>query len=164
MSSTGLAFVLGKIALNTTLVRCSSKRDLRRSVASRSTLLNLGSFTGNTVALYLTSRVGYPALAALLAALHITLAIGFATPAKKPPPSRRQIGGELTGLRVLLRDRAFLADSLRLFSIILPYSCWGTIIPKFLIDLHRSNEPVWVAYLTSLCTTVIGSQLLARYV
>jgi len=164
VSSAGLGFVLGKIALNTIVVRCSSEGDLRRSVASRATLLNLGSFTGNTLALHLTFRVGYPALAVLLAALHLSLAIGFAAPRADTPPSRRKMGGDPGGLRVLLRDRAFLADGLRLFSIVIPYGCWGTIIPKYLIDLHRSNEPVWVAYLTSLCTTVIGSQLLARYV
>src|SRR6266550_1031764 len=44
----GLAFVLGKIALNTILVLHSSAETLRRSVAKRATLLNLGSFLGNT--------------------------------------------------------------------------------------------------------------------
>jgi MFS family permease len=164
VSFAGLAFVLGKIAFNTILVRCSSESDLRRSVASRATLLNLGSFTGNTLALYLTSRIGYPALATTLGVLHALLAIGFAAPREGPPPPRRPAGGDSGGLRALVRDRAFLADGLRLFSIILPYGCWGTIIPKYLIDLHHSNEPVWTAYLTSLCTTMIGSQLLARYV
>src|SRR3954470_3600883 len=38
----GLAFVLGKIALNTLLVLHSSAEVLRRSVAKRATLLNLG--------------------------------------------------------------------------------------------------------------------------
>ena len=38
----GLAFVLGKIALNTILVLHSSAETLRRSVAKRATLLNLG--------------------------------------------------------------------------------------------------------------------------
>src|SRR5436305_519023 len=40
----GLAFVLGKIALNAILVLHSSPDILRRSVAKRATLLNLGSF------------------------------------------------------------------------------------------------------------------------
>src|SRR5205085_960020 len=44
----GLAFVLGKIALNTILVLQSSADTLRRSVAKRATLLNLGSFCGNS--------------------------------------------------------------------------------------------------------------------
>src|SRR3954469_20047635 len=39
----GLAFVLGKIALNTILVLHSSAETLRRPVAKRETLLNLGS-------------------------------------------------------------------------------------------------------------------------
>jgi MFS family permease len=55
----GLAFVLGKIALNTVLVLHSSPDTLRRSVAKRATLLNLGSFTGNSIALQMTTRVGF---------------------------------------------------------------------------------------------------------
>jgi MFS family permease len=46
----GLSFVLGKISLNTILVLHSTSDNLRRSVAKRATLLNLGSFFGNSVA------------------------------------------------------------------------------------------------------------------
>src|SRR2546421_10668405 len=46
----GMAFVLGKISLNTILVLHSSADTLRRSVAQRATLLNLGSLFGNSVA------------------------------------------------------------------------------------------------------------------
>jgi hypothetical protein len=163
VSAAGLGFVLGKIAFNTILVRCSSEDDLRRSVAQRATLLNLGSFSGNTLALHLIARVGYTAHAVLLAALHLSFAIGFAAPRADTSPARRK-KEQPGGMRDLLRDRTFVADSLRLFAIVLPYGCWGTIIPKYLIDVYRSNEPVWVAYLTSLCTTIVGSHLLARYV
>src|SRR5205807_5552008 len=76
----GLAFVLGKIALNTILVIHSSAEVLRRSVAKRATLLNLGSFVGNSIAYQMTTRVGYQAHAMLLALLHLLLAIGLAVP------------------------------------------------------------------------------------
>src|SRR5437868_2858628 len=55
----GLAFVLGKISLNTILILHSSPEMLRRSVDKRATLLNLGSFFGNSVAVEMIARVGY---------------------------------------------------------------------------------------------------------
>ena len=72
----GLSFVLGKIALNTILVLHSSADMLRRSVAKRATMLNLGSFLGNSLALEMITRVGYFAHTVLLALLHLPLAIG----------------------------------------------------------------------------------------
>jgi MFS family permease len=163
VSFAGLGFVLGKITFNAILLKCSSEDNLRRSVAKRAMLLNFGSFTGNTLAFHFIARVGYVAHTVLLAALHLSFAIGFAAPQADTPPVRRKTK-DSGRMCVLLRDRTFVADSLRLFAIILPYGCWGTIIPKYLTDLYGSNEPVWVAYLTSLCTTVVGSHLLGRYV
>src|SRR5437763_206061 len=66
-------------------------------------------------------------------------------------------------LRALCHNRGFLADALRRFAMVLPYGCWGTIIPKYVIDQYHSNGQVWVVYLTSLCTTVIGAHFLAVY-
>ena len=84
----GLAFVLGKIALNTILVVHSSPDILRRSVAKRATLLNLGSFFGNSIAYQMSTRVGYSALAMLLGFLYLPLAIGLA--AKNAPAPAEQ--------------------------------------------------------------------------
>jgi hypothetical protein len=64
-------------------------------------------------------------------------------------------------VKVLWSNKGFLADSLRRFAMVLPYGCWGTIIPKYVIDLYGSSEPVWFIYLTSLCTTILGAHLLA---
>jgi hypothetical protein len=44
---------------------------------------------------------------------------------------------------------------------VLPYGCWGTIIPKYVIDAYHSNDPVWIVALTSLCTTLLGAHLLS---
>jgi MFS family permease len=159
----GLAFVLGKIALNTILVVHSSAEVLRRSVAKRATLLNLGSFIGNSLAVQTIARVGYTALAILLALVHVTLAIGLAAPSAAAVEAQRKSWG-FAGLTGLCKSRGFLADSLRRFAIVLPYGCWGTIIPKYVIDQYGSNEKVWVVYLTSLCTTLVGAHLLAVYV
>ena len=159
----GIAFVLGKIALNTLLVLHSSADILRRSVAKRATLLNLGSFFGNSIALQMTTRVGYQAHAVLLGLLHLPLAIGLAAPRAPIAHEPKKIWG-LGSVRRLCKSRDFLSDSLRRFALVLPYGCWGTIIPKYVIDQYHSNEKVWVVYLTSLCTTIIGAHFLAVYV
>lgn len=156
----GLAFVLGKIAFNTVLVQNSSAETLRRSVAKRATLLNLGSFIGNSLAVGMTTRVGYAAHAVLLGLLHLPLAIGFAVPASNVPRPVPASSG-LRGMKALCNNRGFVADSLRRFAVVLPYGCWGTIIPKYVIDQYGSSEMVWVVYLTSVCTTVVGAHFLA---
>lgn len=157
----GLGFVLGKIALNTILVLHSSAEVLRRSVARRATLLNLGSFIGNSIAVQMTARVGYRAHAVLLGILSLPLAIGLAAPRHPAQGGKVKKHGGMEGFGILCRNRGFMADSLRRFAMILPYGCWGTIIPKYVIDQYHSNGPVWIVSLTSLCTTVIGAHFLA---
>src|SRR5207302_8002541 len=70
----------------------------------------------------------------------------------------------MDSLKRLCRHKAFLSDTLRRFALVLPYGCWGTIIPKYVIDQYHSNEQVWVVYLTSPCTTMVGAHFLAVYV
>jgi len=159
----GLAFILGKIALNTILVVHSSPDILRRSVAKRATLLNLGSFFGNSIAYQMTARVGYHAHAVLLGILYLPLAIGLAAPAAPSAATHKKTWG-IASLKILCRNKGFLADSLRRFALVLPYGCWGTIIPKYVIDQYHSNKPVWIVYMTSLCTTIVGAHFLAVYV
>jgi MFS family permease len=160
----GFAFVLGRISLNTILVLHSSPQTLRRSVAKRATLLNLGSFVGNSVAVAMTKRVGYGPHAVLLALLHLPLVVGLF--ARSAPRNTRHDHAptDARGAMALLRNRGFLADALRRFAMVLPYGCWGTIIPKYVIDQYHSNDPVWIVYLTSLCTTIAGAHFLAVYV
>ena len=159
----GLAFVLGKISLNTILILHSSAENLRRSVAKRATLLNLGSFFGNSIAYQMSARVGYGALAVLLGLLYLPLTIGLAAPAAPATGTPRPAHG-MANIKTLCRNRGFLADAMRRFAMVLPYGCWGTIIPKYLIDQYGSNKPVWIVSLTSLCTTIIGAHFLAVYV
>ena len=158
----GLAFVLGKISLNTILVLHSSAETLRRSVAKRATLLNLGSFFGNSIAYQVTAHVGYRAHALLLGVLYLPLAIGLAA---RPAPrscAREKTWG-MASLQTLCHNRGFVSDALRRFALVLPYGCWGTVIPKYVIDQYHSNRPVWIVSLTSVCTTIIGAHFLAVY-
>jgi MFS family permease len=160
----GLAFILAKISLNTILVLHSSAETLRRSVAKRATLLNLGSFFGNSVAVYTIDRVGYHAHAVVLALLYLPLAIGLAAPRVPVAASPRKKTMWIDGMKLLCHNRGFVSDALRRFAIVLPYGCWGTIIPKYVYDLYHSKDPIWVVSLTSVCTTMIGAHFLAVYV
>ncbi|HWX19628.1 MAG TPA: MFS transporter [Candidatus Binatia bacterium] len=158
----GLAFVLGKISLNTILVVHSTPEILRRSVAKRATLLNLGSFFGNSLAYQVTASIGYRAHAFVLGLLYLPLAIGLAARPSPATTAPAKTWG-IANLKMLCRNKAFLSDALRRFALVLPYGCWGTIIPKYVIDQYHSNKPVWIVSLTSVCTTIIGAHFLAVY-
>src|SRR5258706_10779340 len=114
------------------------------------------------MAYQMPGRFGYKAHAVLLGLLYLPLAIGLAAPqVPSASPPKKNLG--LANLKTLCRNRGFVADSVRRFALVLPYGCWGTIIPKYVIDQYHSNKPVWVVSLTSLCTTVIGAHFLAVF-
>lgn len=156
----GLAFVLGKISLNTILVLHSSPEMLRRSVAKRATLLNLGSFLGNSVAVETIARIGYQAHALVLGLLYLPLAIGLAAPGSPATKLKKNSWG-IDDLKTFCRNKGFVADSIRRFALVLPYGCWGTVIPKYVYDQYHSTKPIWIISLTSVSTTVIGAHFLA---
>jgi MFS family permease len=156
MSLAGVAFVLAKIALNTLLVDNCSQDSLRGSIAIRAALLNVGSFAGNLTAFYTIEWFGYPPLLYLLAGLNLTLAVVFFAPAAAQRVRSANVS-DMRPVAAAIGRRAFLADGLRLLSIYLPYGCWGTIIPKYVIDVYNSNGPIRLVYFTSLVTTLVGS-------
>jgi MFS family permease len=158
----GLAFIVGKISFNTILVLHSSAESLRRSVAKRATLLNLGSFLGNSLAQY-TMGIGFAFHAVVLGLLYVPLSIGLLA---RPSPSQSKANKtfELSNVKLLCKNRGFLVDALRRFALTLPYGCWGTIIPIYVIDQRGGSiEPIWTISLTSLLTTMFGAHFLAVY-
>jgi MFS family permease len=161
MVAAGIGFVMGKIAFNTLLVESCSSEELRGSVATRAAFLNLGSFCGNALAVRTIDQLGYKPLIVLLAALNLSLAVVFLAPHLVAQRQTSMV--KLKQLALALRSRAFLSDTLRLFSVYVPYGCWGTIIPKYVMDVHQSIEPVQLMYFTSMCTVVIGSYLINGY-
>ena len=161
MAAIGCGFVLGKIGFNTLLVDSSSQEELRRSIAGRAMILNVGSFAGNALALQVIEGFGYKPLVVLLLAANFTLGIAYLAP--RIPAHTGHPTMKLGDLRTVIRNRPFMADSLRLFSIYVPYGCWGTIIPKYVIDLYGSKEPVRYIYLISLCTLLGGSYAIGSW-
>ena len=158
MAAIGAGFVLGKIAFNTLLVDSSSQEELRRSIAGRAMVLNLGSFAGNALALQVIESLGCRSLVLLLLAVNVTLGIAWLAP--RPTASLGHSRLQFADLGRVLRNKPFMVDSLRLFSIYVPYGCWGTIIPKYVIDLYGSKEPVRFIYAISLGTLLGGSYII----
>jgi MFS family permease len=157
----GLAFILGKISLNTILVLHSSHESLRRSVAKRATLLNLGSFFGNTLAQ--APAMGYSFYAVLLSVFYLPLALALAVPSS-PGAVRKNATFKWDHVKLLLKNHVFLADALRRFALTLPYGCWGFVISTYVIDLYGGSKiPVWRNSMTNLLTTLIGAHFLAVY-
>jgi MFS family permease len=161
MAAVGSGFVFGKIAFNTLLVDSSSQEELRRSIAGRAMILNLGSFAGNALALQIIEGLGYKPLVLVLLAINFTLGIAYLAP--RTPLHATHPAMKMGDLGTVIRNKAFLADSVRLFSIYIPYGCWGTIIPKYVIDLYGSKEPVRYVYLVSLCTLLGGSYVIGSW-
>ena len=159
--SAGLAFILGKISLNTILVLHSSHESLRRSVAKRATLLNLGSFLGNSFAQKAPS-IGYSSYAMLLSLFYLPIA-GALFVKPSPDATRKKTTFRSEHFKTLLHNRVFIADALRRFALTLPYGCWGTVISTYLIHLYGSNIPVWRNSITNLLTTLFGAHFLAVY-
>jgi hypothetical protein len=142
-------------------VDSSTQEELRRSIAGRAMVLNLGSFAGNALALQVIEGFGYKPLVILLLAANFTLGIAYLVP--RMPVHTAHPAMKLADLGTVVRNKAFLADGLRLFSIYVPYGCWGTIIPKYVIDLYGSKEPVRYIYLISLCTLLGGSYVIGSW-
>ncbi|PWU06316.1 MAG: hypothetical protein C5B47_07665 [Verrucomicrobia bacterium] len=161
MAAIGCGFVLGKIAFNTLLVDSSSQDELRRNIASRAVILNVGSFAGNALALQIIQSYGHRPLVFLLLAANFLLSIVFLAP--RPPAHATHAVLRTGDLAGVMRNKQFLADGLRLFSIYVPYGCWGTIIPKYVIDVYRSEEPVRFIGFVSLCTYLGGSYLVGSW-
>jgi MFS family permease len=159
MAAIGSGFVLGKIAFNTLLVDSSSQEELRQSIAGRAMVLNLGSFAGNTLAFHVIESFGYKPLVGLLLVANFALGIAFLAPRVPAPAGHSTM--KLRDLKAVIHNNAFLADGLRLFSIYVPYGCWGTIIPKYVLDLYGSEESVQYIYFVSLCTLLGGSYIIA---
>ncbi len=161
MVAIGAGFVLGKIAFNTLLVDSSTQEDLRRNIAGRAVVLNVGSFAGNAMALQVIEAFGHKPLVILLLAANVTLAIVFLAP--RPPTHAAHAEMRIGDLLGVMRNKPFIADGLRLFSIYVPYGCWGTIIPKYVIDLYHSEEPVRYIGFVSLCTYLGGSFVIGSW-
>ncbi|NEJ02593.1 MFS transporter [Rhizobium leguminosarum] len=150
----GATFTMGRVAFNKILIGASTDETLRRSVSIRAMLMTGGSFLGNIVAAFLADRGD---ATAQLAFVYAILLLGWVVSlkgsglvqvsAKDGPPF-------WTLLPNAVKNRRFMLDLGRLFTALLPYGCWGTIIPKFVFDEFHDVSLLPIMYACSTVTIV----------
>ena len=151
----GMTFTMGRIVFNKILIGSSDEETLRRSVSIRAMLMTGGSFAGNLAAAWFAAR-GFVLAQILLVYLILAIAwlVSFrgsinglhAGPVTKPVFWAR--------LPQALGNRPFVADLTRLFIALLPYGCWGTIIPKYVLDRFGDASLIPAMYACSTLTIV----------
>lgn len=163
-----IAFIVSKIGFNAVMLEKSDPSKVRRVVSFRAVLMNGGSFAGNLLAARVGTALGYRTHLVCLAAVMFaawTLLLLYREPTaekkEKPAGKGSSFRGTWGGV---LRNRPFLADLLRIVSVSIPYGCWGTIIPKFLMDTYGSVEIIPLVYMTSFLTIVLGTHLFNEFI
>ncbi|XYI00021.1 MFS transporter [Sorangium sp. So ce1128] len=159
----GIVLVTGRIAANKALLARSSATRLRQAISLRATLMNIGSFSGNMLATQIAAWAGYGAQVVFcIATMSVVWLFFLAQPdLLRSPGKRDQL--TLRDIFAALRHRAFTADLLLLLVGLVPLGCWGTIIPKFIVDHYGGDRMISLAYATSMIT-VISFTYLFNYV
>lgn len=152
----GTCLIALKNTLFSVIINNVSTEKLRRTIAIRSMLVNIGSYTGNTIALY--AIIAYGAKQHLMIIMVMLLIIGALFSFKKVDSIKLTNKNSIKGkYGDIWKDRGFISDALYFFAAMLPYGCWGTIIPKYVIDTYSSEAPIVYIYGISVSTTLICS-------
>jgi MFS family permease len=152
----GISFTTLRIGFNTCLLRNTATENVRRVVSLRATVLNVGAFIGTVLSSYTIDKTGIELHAAVTLSAFLALHVGLLMVTKDEQTSPDQSQGLVptTSLKEALSNRSFWSEALVLLAVYIRYGCWGTIIPKFAIDLYGSNAPVrWISA-TSLVTII----------
>jgi MFS family permease len=149
----GGTFTMARVAFNKQMIAASSDSTLRRSVSIRAMLMTAGSFAGNVAGAWFVAH-GYKVGQVLLvysvfaAAWLLSMAGSPSQPTKKAPHNVFW-----AGLPAAISNRAFRTDALRLCVALLPYGCWGTIIPKYVLD--RFADPLLIPAMYACSTAAV---------
>ncbi len=162
------AFILSKIGFNSLMLEKSNPTEVRRIVSFRAVLMNGGSFAGNLLAANIGATFGYEIHLLCMAVIMFaawTLLFLYREPTSEKKVLKRDEQRAFIGIcGSVFQNRPFLADLLRIVSITVPYGCWGTIIPKYLMDTYGSVEIIPVVYMTSFLTIVLGTHLFNEFI
>jgi MFS family permease len=150
----GVTFTMGRVAFNKLMIGASDEATLRRSVSIRAMLMTGGSFVGNVAAAWFVAHghaVGQVLFvyAVLCAAWLLSLA-GHARPSGSTDTSKAFFWSRLAPAA---RNRHFLGDLFRLAVALLPYGCWGTVIPKYVMD--RFADPALIPAMYACSTAAV---------
>lgn len=147
----GATFTMGRVSFNKILIGASTDHTLRRSVSIRAMLMTGGSFLGNIIAAFLADK-GHTATQLAFVYCILLLAWGVSLSGTNVRSNNQTAKAPFwTLLPSACKNRLFILDLGRLFTALLPYGCWGTVIPKFVFD--KFND-VTVLPLMYACSTV----------
>lgn len=158
----GSAIITLKNAFTNIVIFESPPDNIRICAAFRMTCLNIGSFLGNILTLIALNYFKVPWYIVLLMVITIanmTLVTILYKPSKKHLTVIK-VENKRTSIKqylVVLTDRTFLKLCFLLMPAILFDGCWGTIIPKFVVDVYKSNVPIAYMYTVSMITIVVLS-------
>jgi MFS family permease len=153
----GTCLIALKNSFCVTIINNIPENYLRRTVAIRSVLINLGSYTGNTMALYTITTYGAQTHLSIIMSIIILIGALFVLNSSESDIPIDTDNCGITDYAYVWKNRQFLSDAIKVYAAMIPYGCWGTIIPKFAIDLYHSEQPVLFIYGISVSTTVIFS-------
>jgi hypothetical protein len=122
--------------------------------------MTLGSFIGNALTVWSLTRFGAPLqIVAVFTVFNLSwLLIWYGNPG-------RGLGSERTSARVagslgeVVRNRGFIRDIVRLFGALVPYGCWGTLLPKLVLDKFGNLSAIPLLYFASMTTIVTLTHL-----
>lgn len=151
----GGTFTMARVAFNKQMIGASSDGTLRRSVSIRAMLMTAGSFAGNVAGAWFVAQ-GYKVgqvlfVYAMFAAAWLFSMVG----SPSQPTKKAQRNVFWAGLPAAISNRTFRTDGLRLCVALLPYGCWGTLIPKYVLD--HFADPLLIPAMYACSTAAVVS-------
>lgn len=154
----GSAIISLKNILYTLMLEGVKGHYLRKMAAIRTTVMNVGSFLGNISTLGLLAFLGTRLhIFFIIFILCVFGGLIFLNFTKKDKTDVTFVQKKKIDFIGPWKNKSFIAETILLFAIIIPDGCWGTIIPKYLIDLYQSNQLLAFIYGISLTTILLFS-------
>lgn len=175
----GFALIALKNILCVIMVEEIDSNHLRTAVAIRTTGMNIGSFIGNISALTIIGYFGSTAhliflllgVCLLSSLVYESMSTHNQSPSLNIFPTIPLHQQAITFFKQFIqkstepwKNKLFIKETIILFAIVTPDGCWGTIIPKYLIDLYHSNDPLAFIYTISLITILLFSYSLNGWI
>lgn len=164
----GIGLMAIKNSLSVDAIRNAQEKFIRKAVAIRSMFINAGSFTGNLCAFGIIAIYG--AKLHIIFLISVIVVIGYLILKKMKAgafianTAKANFSSKLHAYLATWKNREFVADAILMFAVIMPDGCWGTIIPKYIIDTYHSNHPIVIMYATSLTTFIVCSYMVNSFI
>ncbi|MEG9883473.1 MAG: MFS transporter [Hyphomicrobiales bacterium] len=152
----GAAFSTSRLVFNRRIIATAGRKGMRRTISLRAGLMTGGSFCGNAAGAFILVQFGpYPFISYVFLLFFISVCIFLITFSKPENFIKEKCTNKKIHLRsILITD--FHKELIDLVPPFLLYGCWGTLLPKYIIDsLHNlSAIPAMYAATTTAIVTL----------